>query len=66
MNSVLGIDIALSQNVARQVLQLEERIALLLSNPMVRRKPSIAKVGPNDPCPCGNGKKYKKCHGSSL
>ena len=22
------------------------------------------KVGPNDPCPCGSGKKYKKCHGS--
>jgi preprotein translocase subunit SecA len=23
-----------------------------------------AKVGRNDPCPCGSGKKYKKCHGS--
>lgn len=22
------------------------------------------KVGRNDPCPCGSGKKYKKCHGS--
>ena len=22
-----------------------------------------AKVGPNDPCPCGSGKKYKKCCG---
>lgn len=21
------------------------------------------KVRPNDPCPCGSGKKYKKCHG---
>ena len=21
------------------------------------------KVLPNDPCPCGSGKKYKKCHG---
>ena len=21
------------------------------------------KVGRNDPCPCGSGKKYKKCHG---
>ena len=25
------------------------------------RKP--AKIYPNDPCPCGSGKKYKKCHG---
>jgi preprotein translocase subunit SecA len=22
------------------------------------------KVGRNDPCPCGSGKKYKKCHGT--
>ena len=26
----------------------------------------VAKVGRNDPCPCGNGKKFKKCHGSLL
>ncbi len=25
-----------------------------------------AKVGRNDPCPCGSGKKYKKCHGVSA
>ncbi|WP_173915552.1 SEC-C metal-binding domain-containing protein [Halobacillus sp. Marseille-Q1614] len=25
----------------------------------------MAKVGRNDPCPCGSGKKYKKCHGKS-
>ncbi|MDR0943698.1 MAG: preprotein translocase subunit SecA [Ruminococcus sp.] len=24
------------------------------------------KVGRNDPCPCGSGKKYKKCHGLNL
>lgn len=23
----------------------------------------VPKVGPNDQCPCGSGKKYKKCHG---
>jgi len=22
------------------------------------------KVGRNEPCPCGSGKKYKKCHGA--
>ncbi|MBK8388767.1 MAG: SEC-C domain-containing protein [Saprospiraceae bacterium] len=21
------------------------------------------KIGRNDPCPCGSGKKYKNCHG---
>ena len=24
------------------------------------------KVGRNDPCPCGSGKKYKKCGGANL
>jgi preprotein translocase subunit SecA len=24
------------------------------------------KVGRNDPCPCGSGKKYKKCHGAAV
>ena len=24
-----------------------------------------ANVGRNDPCPCGSGKKFKKCHGSN-
>ena len=27
------------------------------------RKSAAQKVGPNDPCPCGSGKKYKKCCG---
>ncbi|MBI3316395.1 MAG: preprotein translocase subunit SecA [Candidatus Omnitrophica bacterium] len=26
---------------------------------------SGSKVGRNDPCPCGSGKKYKKCHGTN-
>ena len=31
--------------------------------PIVRSEP---KVGRNDPCPCGSGKKYKKCCGAKL
>lgn len=27
---------------------------------------SAPKVGRNDPCPCGSGKKYKKCHGTDA
>ena len=35
-----------------------------------RHAPAVAavqqgpKIGRNDPCPCGSGKKYKKCHGA--
>jgi preprotein translocase subunit SecA len=28
--------------------------------------PGGAPVGRNDPCPCGSGKKYKKCHGAGA
>ncbi|MSQ31588.1 MAG: hypothetical protein EXR64_06195, partial [Dehalococcoidia bacterium] len=24
----------------------------------------VTKVGRNDACPCGSGKKYKRCHGA--
>jgi len=27
---------------------------------------AATKVGRNDPCPCGSGKKYKKCHGAAA
>jgi preprotein translocase subunit SecA len=29
-------------------------------------KRDSAKVGRNDPCPCGSGKKFKKCHGVNV
>ncbi len=28
--------------------------------------PKQKKIGPNDPCPCGSGLKYKKCHGKPF
>ncbi|NLE21286.1 MAG: preprotein translocase subunit SecA [Actinobacteria bacterium] len=30
----------------------------------VQQRVVYEKVGRNDPCPCGSGKKYKKCHGA--
>jgi uncharacterized protein YchJ len=27
-------------------------------------KAAMPRAGRNDPCPCGSGKKYKKCHGA--
>ncbi len=34
----------------------------------VKQQPVVAgpKIGRNDPCPCGSGKKYKACHGKDL
>ncbi len=59
---------------ARMTEQLEKFLPNLLSpvkEPQAKSAVSIAalpanhdKVGRNDPCPCGSGKKYKKCHGA--
>ena len=32
--------------------------------PKVQPITSEKKIGRNEPCPCGSGKKYKKCHGA--
>jgi preprotein translocase subunit SecA len=32
--------------------------------PVGRAVGTVPEVGRNDPCPCGSGKKYKKCHGA--
>lgn len=40
--------------------------------PQQRQQPKVQpvrtgeKIGRNDPCPCGSGKKYKNCHGKGL
>ncbi|MEI7688837.1 MAG: SEC-C metal-binding domain-containing protein [Candidatus Nomurabacteria bacterium] len=45
---------------------IEERPALILNSSDEGNTPErrdAPKVGRNDPCPCGSGKKYKQCHG---
>jgi preprotein translocase subunit SecA len=32
---------------------------------IVKKPTTVKKVGRNDPCPCGSGKKYKKCCGQN-
>ena len=36
---------------------------LAQSSKIIRKPITQIKVGRNDPCPCGSGKKYKQCHG---
>jgi len=76
MNSVPGIDVYLPQDVARRVNQIQTQADMLLTEVMMQPRSrdygltlqaqaeSNEKIGRNDPCPCGSGKKYKKCHGS--
>jgi preprotein translocase subunit SecA len=39
--------------------------ALQQPAPQGPKRRQVDKVGRNDPCPCGSGKKYKKCHGAA-
>jgi preprotein translocase subunit SecA len=48
------------QQRAQQQMQLQTGPAPVEAPKPVR---AGAKVGRNDPCPCGSGKKYKKCCG---
>ncbi len=47
---------------ARREEESRQAEARSVSQPVVAEK----KVGRNDPCPCGSGKKYKNCHGKGL
>jgi preprotein translocase subunit SecA len=60
------------QNVQREQVatgeaKLEDegqQTAAQASNTSAKKQPiKVEKVGRNDPCPCGSGKKYKNCHG---
>jgi preprotein translocase subunit SecA len=44
-----------------------QRVEANPTGPTSARKPvETDKVGRNDPCPCGSGKKYKRCHGAAA
>jgi preprotein translocase subunit SecA len=43
------------------VMEMEPRLPPPAASPFVR---AVPKVGRNEPCPCGSGRKYKHCHGA--
>ncbi|HEX7664828.1 MAG TPA: UPF0149 family protein [Polyangiaceae bacterium] len=46
--------------------RVAETRAFFAGKRTVPRVNTAAKTGRNDPCPCGSGKKYKKCHGADA
>lgn len=47
-----------------QRIQVAKPMSTSSGKEETKRKPrTTSKVGRNDPCPCGSGKKYKNCHG---
>ena len=57
------VQVRRDQEVKREKVARETGTAAA-TNSQVKKQPirtAATKVGPNDPCPCGSGKKYKKC-----
>ena len=57
------VQLRTNQEVKREKVAKETGTAAATKS-MVKKQPvrtAAKKVGPNDPCPCGSGKKYKKC-----
>ena len=59
---MFGVQLRPAQEVKR-VKVAKETGASGTAESTVKKQPvrNTSKVGPNDPCPCGSGKKYKKC-----
>ena len=69
--NIVGFDERLS-NQNERVLKTLFNIKLVGENKSPKdnkqtpepRRIITKKIGRNEPCPCGSGKKYKQCHGS--
>ena len=62
-NSVMDLTRTIQRKKERELSALQ----FVGGDSTTTQQPVIAKdkgVGRNDPCPCGSGKKYKKCHGA--
>ena len=55
----------LAKSHAQQERAANTPVAAPDARPVTVRR-SQPKVGRNDPCPCGSGKKYKRCHGAAT
>ncbi len=61
-NSVMDLTRSIERKKQRELDQLQ----FAGGEASTKKQPVLAqhKAGRNDPCPCGSGKKYKKCHGA--
>ncbi|MBQ9418789.1 MAG: preprotein translocase subunit SecA [Synergistaceae bacterium] len=50
----------------REMTMQKQEFSMNSSSNTPREPKKVQKVGRNDPCPCGSGKKYKYCHGRGL
>ena len=73
VKALCSVDVGQNNNNPEETLRVENpqssNVAIQNKSPVVKGSAAISrpvkhkKVGRNDPCPCGSGKKYKHCHG---
>jgi len=65
VEKIFWVQIAREEDVEQmEQQQRKKRLVLNLSDDAPQQPAKSTKVGRNDPCPCGSGKKYKKCCGA--
>ena len=69
VEKLFRVQLASDEDLERMRARRQQRIVMGRGGGQKRRKPQTVKregkkVGRNEPCPCGSGKKYKKCCGA--
>ena len=65
VEKIFWVQIAREEDVQElEQQQRKQRLVFNLSEDVPQQPAKSSKVGRNDPCPCGSGKKYKKCCGA--
>jgi preprotein translocase subunit SecA len=70
VEKVFSVQVRREQDVQQIEQQQQRQQRVVMSHgdepveaPQATAKRTDEKVGRNDPCPCGSGKKFKRCHG---
>ena len=61
--SIFLLKAEIRQNIERKEVVKNKRTNEDKSDAQKKAPKRVKKVGRNDPCPCGSGRKYKQCHG---
>ena len=57
----MALSVKTKEHIRRRAAVLGPKWGALLGGAAAA---AVPRVGRNDPCPCGSGKKYKQCHGA--
>ena len=65
MNGTFSIDEQEKNTLINYIENIRKKMPIWKLGGKIINESRLLKVGRNDPCPCGSGKKYKNCHGKN-